>query len=248
MSLDVRILSARYRGREVLSGVGFRAESGTLTAVIGRNGSGKSTLVSCMASLVPYEGEVCADGVRLSELDVRARARYLSAMLQELRRPHVTVRELVAFGRQPYRSVWRSTVASDARVDGALEAADLLELADRYVDQLSGGEVRRAYFGALLAQDAPNVILDEATAFMDADYERRFLEMACALRDGGKTVVAVMHDLSAAVRYADRILLLENGTQRFFGCTEDLLRTDLVERAFSVRRYSTPDLTLFTGL
>ena len=240
MSLSVCIRSAAYRRRTVLQNLSFEAESGTVTAVIGRNGSGKSTLVSCLCSLMPYDGTVMCGGVDLASLSGRERAQRRSAVLQLLRAPHVTVRELVAFGRSPYRSPGQLLTAGDAeRIDHALQRADLVSLQDSYADCISGGELRRAYLGSVIAQDTDTVILDEATAFMDADYQHRFMEMVCAFaKEEGKTVISVMHDLGAAVRYADRILLLHEGRQLFFGDVQALLETDLIERTFGVRRFT----------
>ena len=239
MSLDVNVRTARYGARTVLEDISFSAPKGSLVAVIGRNGSGKSTLVSCVAGLMPFEGQVVANGTDVCQAGVRTRARHVSVLLQNLGRPHVTVRELVSFGRNPYRSVLnRESDADRAAVEAALTTADLWGLADSYVDCVSGGEARRAYLGAILAQDTPVVVLDEATAFMDPDNERKLLSVARALADGGRTVLSVMHDLSSAVEIADRILLLDGGRQLWFGKTADLLGTDLIERALAVRRYT----------
>lgn len=240
MSLSVQIQSASYRKRRVLEQISFVAESGTVTAVIGRNGSGKSTLVACLCSLMPFHGSVICDGVDLASLSGRERAQRRSAVLQSLNAPHVTVGELVAFGRSPYRVLGHSSDPEEQKkIERALQKADLVSLRDAYADRISGGELRRAYLGAVMAQDTETVILDEATAFMDADYQHRFLQMTCSLaREEKKTVISVMHDLAAAVRYADQILLLDEGRQLFFGSTEALLETDLIERTFGVRRFT----------
>ncbi len=250
MSLQINILRACYRKKIALEHIRFELPDGTLTAVIGRNGSGKSTLVSCVASLLPFEGCVTADGVPLSSLSCRERARILSALVQEPNRPHMTVEELVSCGRNPYRSVFQSMKEEDcAAVEDALCAADLMDLRERDADKLSGGELRRAYFGAILAQNTQNVLLDEATAFMDADYEHRFLGMARSLaHDRSRAVLCVMHDLSAAVTYADRILLLDAGKQLFYGGAQELLETDLIERTFRVRRVSLGGHVFFTSV
>ena len=239
MSLNVSIDRAGYRDHTVLSDIRFDLIDGSLTAVIGRNGSGKSTLVRAIACLIPYVGSVRSNGIELSSLPHRARAQILSALLQEPPRPHMTVEELVLCGRNPHRSLLGGMTDVDrALVEKALCAADLVDLRLRDADQLSGGELRRAYFGALLAQNAQNVLLDEATAFMDADYGNRFLSMARSLaHTDGRAVLSVMHDLSAALFYADRILLLDSGAQLFFGSVSDLLQTDLIERTFRVHRF-----------
>lgn len=248
MSLLVRIKSAGYRKRQVLADLDFCVPDGSVTAVIGRNGSGKSTLVACIASLMPFDGKITVDGRELSRMDARERATHVSVLLQELGRPHITVEELVAFGRYPYRSRGRSEHAlRSERVQAAITEAELLPLKEAYVDRLSGGEVRRAYFGAVLAQDTPTILLDEATAFMDADHEQRLLRSSRALSEKGKRVICVMHDLACAVRYADHILLLDGGRQRFFGETAALLATDLIEQSFSVRRYEADGTVFFAA-
>ena len=170
-----------------------------------------------------------------------------SAVLQSLNAPHVTVGELVSFGRAPYRALGRSLSSSDLeKIDRALQTADLVSLQNCYADCISGGELRRAYLGAVIAQDTDTVILDEATAFMDADYQHRFLQTVCSLeKEEKKTVISVMHDLGAAVRYADNILLLDRGRQLFFGSVAELLATDLIERTFGVRRFTTDGRIFF---
>lgn len=239
MSLQIDLSYVGYRGKQVLSELHFALRDGELTAVIGQNGSGKSTLVFAVASLIPYRGSVTANGVSLSSLTHRERAQILSALLQESPRPHMTVEELVCCGRTPYASLFGGMGERDRLlVEDALVRADLSHLRHRNADTLSGGELRRAYFGAVLAQDTQNVLLDEATAFMDADHTRRFLEMERDLaHESGRAVMAVMHDLSMAVAYADRILLLDGGTQLFFGTPEELLTTDLIEKSFCVKRF-----------
>ncbi len=247
MSLTVAMTSAGYRAHPVLSDIRFDLSDGTLTAVIGRNGSGKSTLVRAIASLIPYVGSVRADGVELSSLSHRERAQILSALLQEPAHPRMSVEELVFCGRNPHRSLLGTVSDLDrACVERAIRMADLTSLRARNADTLSGGELRRAYFGALLAQNAQNVLLDEATAFMDADYGHRFLSLARSLaHDDGRAVLSVMHDLSSALFYADRILLLDAGTQLFFGSPAELLETDLIERTFRVRRFCSDGRVFF---
>ena len=120
-------------------------------------------------------------------------------------------------------------------IESAVREADLESLRSRYVDTLSGGEQRRAHYAAMLAQNSPVLLLDESTAFMDTENETRFLEKTASLK-GKKTVCAVLHDLASAVWYSDRILLLDGGTMRYFGTSEEFLRTSLPEDVFHVKR------------
>lgn len=238
MSLQITITNASYRRRRVLHNIRLDVADGELIALIGRNGCGKSTLIACTASLMPFEGKVLADGEDVRSLTPRARATHVGALLQQSGVPHLTVREMVTLGRAPYHGMLAPYTNEDAdAVERALTDADLLPLADRYADRISGGELRRAYFAMLLAQDARNVLLDEAGAFLDAAHDRRLWEMTRLLCARGKSVLCVTHDLSAALRYADKILLLDGGEQLFFGGTDALLETTLVEDTLGVRRY-----------
>ena len=113
MSLSVNIKNAGYKNKPVLSDLNFTLEKGSFTAVIGRNGSGKSTLISALGGLLKFKGDMISDGVSLKELDRKERAKKLSAMLQSLKTPHITVKELVAFGRNPYVSLNKPLSESD---------------------------------------------------------------------------------------------------------------------------------------
>ncbi|MBR3998216.1 MAG: ABC transporter ATP-binding protein [Clostridia bacterium] len=242
MELTVCIRKAAYRRRTVLENVNFTLADGTFTAVIGRNGSGKSTLISCIAGLLPYDGEILADGVNLEKLTGRERALRISVMLQQPRTPHVTVEELISFGRVPHHPMGRGKLTAEDReaIESAVRESELESMRERYADTLSGGEQRRAHFAANLAQNAPVMLLDESTAFMDAENEARYLEKTASLR-GRKTILAVLHDLGAAVRYSDRILLLDGGTVRFLSTPEEFLGTFLPEDVFHVKRYEAAD-------
>lgn len=245
MRLDVKIKSAGYRKKIVLENINFTIPKNSFTAVIGRNGSGKSTLLAAMASLITFEGEIFLDSTDITALSRRERAMRVSAMLQSPKRPHVTVRELVEFGRSPYLGFGKRFSESDrAVVNDAIEKTHIAELVDSHADRISGGELRRAYFAMMLAQDSELVLLDEPTAFMDADYEREFFDLSKQLSET-KNVITVMHNLNVALSYADNVLLLDKGRQVFFGSPDVLLKTDLIETIFSVKRFFVDGKTFF---
>lgn len=240
MDIKISLNSVSYGRNTVLRNIDVEIPSGTFTAVIGRNGCGKSTLLSAMAGIIPYSGEILLDSHELSDMTPRERAKRVAIMLQQTKTPHITVEELVAFGRGPYIGIDSKMTDEDTdRIENAIRDAELETIRGCFVDRISGGEVRRSYLGMALAQDTAVLLLDEATAFLDADREMRFLDMIDKKRrESKKTVISVMHDLSAAVKYADNVLLIDNGTSTFFGSTEELLATDLVERTFSVKRFT----------
>lgn len=249
MSIDVNIKSIGYGKKTVLSDINISLPDGTLTAVIGRNGSGKSTLASALLSLISYDGEVRLDGGVAADMTARERARHASGIVQRPKVPHITVEELVAFGRSPYSRQSRDGAVLDSEIiEKALRRTSLFELRHAYLDRISGGEVKRAYFAMMLSQSVKNMILDEATASMDADYENEFLRLCRELaKTDGKTVVMVMHNLEYAVRYADYILLLDGGGVKFFGSTDELLRTNLIEQVFCLERTTVGERVFFSG-
>ncbi|MBQ8188038.1 MAG: ABC transporter ATP-binding protein [Clostridia bacterium] len=243
--LTIRIHTISHRRRVILHDVAFTASPGTFTTVIGRNGCGKSTLLSAIGGILPYAGSVTLDGNELSAMTPRERARKISLMLQMLRSPHVTVEELVAFGRHPWRNTGESMTEADREAtQNAIRDAELTDLRHCYVDRISGGEQRRAHLGMQLAQDTPVMLLDESTAFMDADHEGHFLTLLrelCVRRN--KTVVTVMHSMENALRFSDQAVLLDGGTVRFAGSPAQLLETSLIEDVFGLRRYCGTDET-----
>jgi len=243
--LEVNIKKAGYKNKAVLRNISFSIPEKSFTAVIGRNGSGKSTLLSVLSGLAYYDGRVTVDSKELRELNGRERAARISLMLQQLRRPHITVRELVAFGRSPYLGIGKKLGENDRQIiEMSAKKADVSEIFDSYADEISGGELRRAYFAMLLAQDTDVVLLDESTAFMDVDYESKFFALAKSL-SAEKTVISVIHNLDLAIKYADNVLLLDKGEKVFFGGVEDLLSHELIEKHFSVKRYVTDGKIFF---
>lgn len=242
MELSCQIESLSYKTREVLHDVCFSLESGEFLSVIGRNGQGKSTLIRALSGQLSYRGSITVDERELRSFTPKDRAKQISLMPQSLFAPHVTVRELITFGRAPYRALCGYSEADQEAIDRALHDADLSALSACTLDRISGGELRRAYFGMVLAQDTPLLLLDEPTAFLDAEYEARLFGLVKQRsKERHKTVIAVMHNPEYALSYADRILFLDGGTIRFFGTPDELLQTDHLETVFSLRRYLATD-------
>ena len=237
MSIDIDIKSVGYGAHRVLSDIRANMPDAAFTAIVGRNGSGKSTLVGALLSLVSYDGDIRYGDRQLSKMSACERARTVSGILQRQSAPHITVEELAALGRSPYKRGGFDSSHDGEIVDEAIARTSLGSLRSSYLDEISGGELKRAYFAMLLAQNTQNVILDEATASMDADFENEFLKLASSLaHEGGRCVAAVMHNLDHAVKYADYILLLDGGRAKFFGTRDELLKTDVVEKTFNVKR------------
>lgn len=237
--LTIQNLRAAYGRREVLNNVSFSLTPHKLTAVIGKNGCGKSTLVSCVNQMLPYTGEISWSGQNLSLMQSTERARLVAILPQMLQRPNVTVEELVAFGRSPYVDLGRRlTAANRAAIDSAITQIGIEELRYAFVDRLSGGERQKAYLAMILAQDTRIIVLDEPTTYMDMAYAGEFFSLLNTLKNRHKkTLMVVMHDLTQAARYADKIVVLDGGTVHFSGTTEQALACGVIEKTFGVKRY-----------
>ena len=242
-------VTVEFGGRKVLCGVSFSLKAGRLTALVGRNGSGKSTLLGCVSQQVPYAGSVLYGREDLASMVPRRRARQIAILPQALPAPRITGRELAALGRNPYLDfTGRLGKADREAVEAALRDADALELGERYVDTLSGGEKQRAALAMILAQNTPLVLLDEPTAHMDLCYESEFLELLRELKQTReKTFLVVLHDLTQAVRYADDLVVLEDGKVLFAGSREECLEQEILEKTFGLKRYMAEDRIFFSA-
>lgn len=239
--LQVRDLSVRLDGKEILKDISFALRPNRLTVLVGRNGSGKSTLLSCVNRQIRFNGTILAGEENLANISPRERAKLVAFLPQQIPAPHITAREMVSFGRNPYLNITgRMTDRDKLTVAEALEAAGAAFLAERYVDTLSGGERQRVALAMILAQDTPLLLLDEPTSHMDLPYEAAFLQKLVDIKTE-KTVLVVLHDLSQAVRYADDILVLDRGTLVFAGTGEECLAQEVLERTFSLRRFTAWD-------
>jgi iron complex transport system ATP-binding protein len=227
------------RGRHVLlDKVSIRAQSGEFVAVIGPNGAGKSTLLSVLAGLLrPESGTITLDGRAMAGFSGLRLAQRRAYLPQNPRCEWpIAVERLVALGLTPALPVFGGLPASfAARIDAALEACDLKEHRHQPVTTLSGGELARAMLARALVGDPDVLIVDEPISGLDP---RHALDTARRLRDlaaGGKLVIASIHDLTLAGRYANRIFALRSGSVQGDGPTQSTLTPELVRSAFEVQ-------------
>ena len=222
--------------RPVLRGIDLEAAPGELVALFGPNGAGKTTLLRLLAGdLAASGGAALVDGRDVRAHRRRDLARLLAVVPQEpiVSFPY-TVGEVVLMGRAP--RVGRLAFESEEDVAAArlaLEALDLWPLRDRPIGEVSGGERQRAAIARALAQETPNLLLDEPTAFLDVRHQVDVCRLLRDLaRDRGRAILVASHDVSLVAQYATRVALLKDGAVRASGAPEDVLRADLLKEVF----------------
>lgn len=233
--IECRKIDFRYGPKPFIEGLSCRMKDGRITALIGSNGAGKSTLLRlCARQLTPQAGEILVDG-RAGQ-DVRSFARALAFLPQSRPLPMITVGELAMHGRYAHLSPLRGPARADREaVERALERTGLLELADRRLDSLSGGQRQKAYLAMLMAQEAKHVLLDEPLTHLDVACQLETIDLLRELKNEGRCVVLVLHDLALVPDVCDDVIVMQQGGMIYDGPASELYDTDAVERAFGVR-------------
>ena len=243
--IELTNLRAGYPGRVVLEDVTLSFPPGQVLALVGPNGSGKSTLLRTALGLIPrLGGDIRVDGDRLEDLTPRQLARRAAYLAQSRPVPNITAGRMVLHGRFPYLSYPRRYRPEDhAIAQRALERTDALDLAQRPMPQLSGGQRQKVYLAMALAQDTETVLLDEPTTYLDVSHQQEVMATARLLASEGKAVVAVLHDLCLAMRFAHRLAVLDGGRLQAAGTPEELCQSGILDRVFSValRRVETEE-------
>ncbi|KRA82785.1 ABC transporter ATP-binding protein [Altererythrobacter sp. Root672] len=224
-------------GRTIVNGVTLHAQGGQLVALIGPNGAGKSTLLSILAGLLrPDRGTAKLDGAAISAFDRRELARVRAYLPQNPRAEWpVSVERLVALGLLPQLPAFGGLPDEmRARVAAAIEAVDLASHRDQPATTLSGGELVRAMLARAVVGDPEVLLVDEPLAGLDPRHALDGMIRLRALADQGKLVIASLHDLTLAARYATHVAVMSNGQLAAFGPTEQTLTSALLREVFEV--------------
>ena len=237
VSLAGKGLVVGYGGAPVLDGVDFAVPSGQFTVIVGPNACGKSTLLKTLARVLrPSSGQVELGGRPISSYSPKQVARQVALLPQSPQAPEgISVADLVARGRHPHQSLLRQWSPADERaVQEALERAGVASLASRRVEELSGGQRQRVWIAMALAQDTPVLLLDEPTTYLDISHQVEVLELAAALQRQGRTVVAVLHELALAFRYATQLVVMHQGAIVAQGSPREIVTEQLIEKVFDL--------------
>ena len=234
--LRVAGLSVRLAGNLIIDGAALELRPGELTLLIGPNGAGKTTLMRALAGLIPADGSIELQGRPLGSFSSRDRARHIAYLPQG----HVfhwpmNVAAVVALGRHPHADGFAPLADSDRAAVGRAVAATAIEpWAARTVTTLSGGERARVALARALATQAPILLADEPTMSLDPRHQLVVMELlARAAHDGG-AVLAIVHDLTLAARFADRVVMMERGRLVAEGGPREVLTPERIAEVFAV--------------
>ncbi len=236
MRLGISNLHASLGGARILGNVSLDLDGASFVGLIGPNGVGKTTLVRAIANLIPFEGDITIDGVAVGAMEATTRARGLAYLAQgaESHWP-LTVERLVELGRLPHLEPFRAPQAADkAAVERAMRAADIEVFRNRNVLTLSGGERARVLLARALAVEAPLLLVDEPVSSLDPYHQLGVMEVLRDYARAGRMVIAVLHDLSLAARYCDRLVLLNAGRIHADGTPREVLSAENLRAVYRV--------------
>lgn len=239
VAVRVSELHCGYSGIEILKGISFSVDRGEFVGILGPNGAGKSTLVLALSGIIPLQnGSVEILGTNIERLKLKERARRLAVLTQDgdMRFPF-SCREVVAMGRYPHKKRWQMDSIEDSEaVERATALTDTGMLAERPIGAVSGGERQRVLMAKSLAQEAPVVILDEATSAMDVHRKLQVFRVLERLnREESLTVFAVLHDINLAALFCRRMLFLKDGRLEADGPTNEVLTPEILENVYQTR-------------
>jgi iron complex transport system ATP-binding protein len=211
--IEIKNISQSYGDFNVLKNVNLVIQEHKITALIGANGAGKSTLLGVLSRLLlPSQGEVYLDGVDMALMKSKDIATKLAILKQSNQlQIRITIRELVSFGRYPHCK-GRLKQSDEEMIDKAITYMDIKNIEHKYLDQLSGGQRQRAYIAMILAQDTKYIFLDEPLNNLDMKYAvEMMMILQKMVKELGKTIIVVMHDINFAAAFSDYIVAMKDG-------------------------------------
>lgn len=230
-------VTLRYNERTISKSLSVSIPDGSFTIIVGPNACGKSTLLRALSRLlVPSAGQVILDGKSIADIPAKETARRLGLLPQSSVAPEgITVADLVARGRYPHQSFLRQwSRADEEAVITAMAATRVTDLSGRLLDELSGGQRQRVWIAMVLAQETPILLLDEPTTFLDIAHQIELMDLLADLNGQGRTVVAVLHDLNHACRYASHLIAMKDGAIVAQGNPSAIVTEQLVEGVFGL--------------
>lgn len=237
-SLQATDLQISYGDQLIIDDLSVSIPEGKITTIIGANGCGKSTLLKALSRIIPVnKGAVYLDGKEISSQPTKAIAQKLALLPQVLEAPTgIEVFDLVSYGRFPHQKGFGHLSLTDIdKINWAMTATKLTDLATQPVDSLSGGQQQKAWIAMALAQDTDLIFLDEPTTYLDLNHQLEVLELLRELNQtANKTIVMVLHDLNQASRFSDQIIAMKDRKILTQGEPADIFTPDSIRELFQI--------------
>lgn len=229
-------ISAGYNNVEIIKNINIAFKESSITSIIGKNGCGKTTLLRTASNLLkPFRGEITLEGKDITGFSDKELAKKISFLPQLRTVPYISVYQLVMHGRYPYLGFSRTPQKKDKEiVEMAIDHMGLNEYAHKNIQKLSGGQRQKVYIAMVLSQNTDIIFLDEPTTYLDINHQLEILEIVKKLRELGKTIIMVLHDLNNALAYSDQVCLMENGEIVIYDTPQAVYDSKEIDRIFKV--------------
>lgn len=234
--VEMKNVAAGYGKIQVLHGVNLTAKPGKITTLIGCNGSGKSTLLHTLLKAIPLtDGDITVDGKSIKEMAQGELAKKIAYLPQGKNVPDISAGRMVLHGRFTYLSYPRKYREADFCIaEEAMEKMGILELAKKQMAELSGGMRQKVYIAMALAQQAPAIVMDEPTTYLDIGQQLKFAGMIKDLSQDGKTIILVLHDILLALKISHRIAVMQDGKIIREGTPGEILDSGVIPMVYGV--------------
>jgi ABC-type cobalamin/Fe3+-siderophores transport system ATPase subunit len=225
-----------YNKIEIIKNINIAFKEGSITSIIGKNGCGKTTLLRTAANLLkPFRGKIAIEGRDISDFPDKELAKKISFLPQLRIVPNITAFNLVMHGRYPYLGFSRIPQKHDKEiVERAIEEMSLNNFINKNIRELSGGQRQKVYLAMILAQNTDIIFLDEPTTYLDINHQLEILQIINKLKQMGKTIAMVLHDLSNALAYSDQVCLMNNGEIIIYDTPQAVYDSKEIDRIFNV--------------
>ena len=238
-NLKLEKFSTGYADDFIIKSINLSVKSGEWLGVIGPNGSGKSTLIKGICRIIkPFQGSIFLKGKDISRYTNKLVSQTIAFLPQQFNfNMQITVKELVALGRSPYKDFWEFDLnkIDNEKISEALNLVDMYDFKDIQINQISGGQRQRAYLALALAQDPEILILDEPTNALDLKYQIKFLEIIKKLKEKKDiSIITILHDLNLTARYAEKILALKSGEMKGYGTCNEIINEKQIKKIFDI--------------
>ena len=236
MEIVIDNICKDYGSKRVLDAISFSVSNGEIVALVGPNGSGKSTMIKTITTILnPSEGTISIDGKNIQDIDPVDLAKMLGYVPQHFTYTlYSTVFETVLLGRRQHIK-WSVSDEELSRVQQAIDAFEMGDMAGKYMDQLSGGERQKVFIARALAQDPVLFLFDEPTSSLDIHYQIEVMETMRNLTwERGSGMIIAVHDLNLAYRYADAVLVLNEGKMVGYGKPQEILTPECIKKVYGV--------------